>query len=213
MKSTSPTLPYTNCIELIFRPNKWPADSAGVACPSAFSTAPNITNLPIADFPGTTPECNDNKFLGANHSRGSMVQFAQARYIYCHQTLPRPTTFPPPCLKNNNSKEEATPATPMQSTSPTLRYINCIEHHLHPQPPLAVDFQTKQMAFWFCRCCMVMEWSMMVIHYLGNHLRITRISLNKSMFLKTCVELSFSWQLWLSGPDHDENVLLEPNLY
>ena len=164
MKSTSPTLPYINCIELIFRPNKWPAGSAGVACPSAFSTAPgrvpmewlwnegckNMLESWVRTHHRTYPtqtsqtfHCrfswnqtrmysNENKFLGANHSRGSMVQFAQAKYIYCHQTLPRPTTFPPPCLKNSNSKEEATPATPMKSTSPTLPYINCIELIFRP---------------------------------------------------------------------------------
>ena len=59
-----------------------------------------------------------------------MVQFAQAKYIYCHQTLPRPTTFPPPCLKNNNSKKKT--ATPMKSTSPTLPYTNCIELIFRP---------------------------------------------------------------------------------
>ena len=161
MKSTSPTLPYINCIELIFRPNKWPGGSACSACPSAsaFSTAPGRVPMEwlwnegcknrleswvrthhrtyqhkhhkpsIADFPGTTPERNENKFLGANHSRGSIVQFAQAKYIHCHQTLPRPTTFPPPCLKNNYKKKTATP---MKSTSPTLPYINCIELIFRP---------------------------------------------------------------------------------
>ena len=61
-----------------------------------------------------------------------------------HQTLPRPTAFPLPRLKKNNSKEEATPATPMKSTSPTLPYINCIEHHLNPQPPQPIDFRPNK---------------------------------------------------------------------
>ena len=38
----------------------------------------------------------------------------------------------------------ATPATPMKSTSPTLPYINCIGHHLNPQPPQPFDFRPNK---------------------------------------------------------------------
>ena len=140
-------------------------------------------------------------------------------------SLPRPNTFiallPPNLSQAHNIPTTLSQKQQLQRRSNTsypnaIYFSNFTLHKLH----WASLASTTTTGSWFSdqtNGLLVLQvlhgngiWSMMVIHYLGNHLRITRITLNKSMFLKTCVELSATWQLWLSGPDHDEMFCWNP---